>query len=80
MNENDNIENQPNNEPIGQLFGSVFYYSTEHLDDLIDSIQEEQALLMMKLACEKALFSGVYSLEETEILLKSLRKTHKVKI
>ena len=79
MNENDNIENQPNNEPIGQLFGSVFYYSTEHLDDLIDSIQEEQAFLMMKLACEKALYSGIFTLEETEILLKSIRKVHKVK-
>lgn len=79
MNENDNIESQGNKEPVGQLFGSLFYYSTEHLDDLIDNIQEEQAFLMMKLACEKALYSGIFTLEETEILLKSIRKVYKVK-
>ena len=79
MNENDNIETQPNKEPVGQLFGSLLYYSTEHLDDLIDNIQEEQAFLMMKLACEKALYAGIFTLEETEILLKYIRKVHKVK-
>jgi hypothetical protein len=80
MNGNNETDNQGNQEPVGQLFGTLFYYSTEHLDDLIDNIQEEQAFLMMKLACEKALYSGIFTAEETEILLKSIRKIHKVKL
>jgi hypothetical protein len=59
------------------LFGNVIYKTNEELSELIDNLDEEQSLIMMKFACEKALYSGVFTLPETEILLKSLRKTHK---
>ena len=59
------------------LFGNVIYRTNEELSELIDNLDEEQSLIMMKFACEKALYSGVFTLHETEILLKSLRKTHK---
>lgn len=63
--------------PIGDLFNSIHYYSNEQLNELIDNLSEEQSFVMMKFACEKALYAGIFSLPETEILLKSLRKTHK---
>jgi hypothetical protein len=71
----DNLENT---EPIGELFGNVLYRTNEQLNDLIDNLDEEQAYIMMKFACEKALYAGIFTLPETEILLKSLRKTHKL--
>lgn len=65
---------QNNPTPIGDLFGKIQYSSNEHLNLLIDNLNDEQAIIMIKFACEKALYSGVYDLAETEILLKSLRK------
>ena len=67
---------QNNQTPIGNLFGNIQYNSSEQLNLLIDNLNDEQAVIMIKFACEKALYSGIYSLEETEILLKSLRKFH----
>jgi len=67
---------QNNQNPIGNLFGNIQYNSSEQLNLLIDNLNDEQAVIMIKFACEKALYSGIYSLEETEILLKSLRKFH----
>ena len=65
--------------PIGELFGNISYYSNEQLNLLIDNLDDEQAIIMIKFACEKALYSGVFTLSETEILLKSLRKFHSIK-
>lgn len=70
---------QNNQTPIGELFGNIQYSSSEQLNLLIDNLNDEQAIIMIKFACEKALYSGIYSLEETEILLKSLRKFHNSK-
>lgn len=67
---------QNNQNPIGDLFSKIQYSSSEQLNLLIDNLNDEQAIIMIKFACEKALYSGIYSLEETEILLKSLRKFH----
>ena len=67
---------QNNQNSIGNLFGNIQYNSSEQLNLLIDNLNDEQAVIMIKFACEKALYSGIYSLEETEILLKSLRKFH----
>ena len=67
---------QNNQNPIGNLFGNIQYNSSEQLNLLIDNLNDEQAVIMIKFACEKALYAGIYSLEETEILLKSLRKFH----
>lgn len=67
---------QNNQNPIGNLFGNIQYNTSEQLNLLIDNLNDEQAVIMIKFACEKALYSGIYSLEETEILLKSLRKFH----
>ena len=78
----ENLQNQmPGNEsePIGLLFNSIYVYSSEQLNEFIDNLNEEQSHTIMKLACEKSLFSGIFTLEETEILLKSLRKTNKIK-
>jgi hypothetical protein len=65
-----------NQKPIGELFGNISYHSPEQLNLLIDNLDEEQAVIMIKFACEKALYSGIFTLSETEILLKSLRKFH----
>ena len=68
---------EENIEVRGDLFGRVTYRTNDELNTLIDNLDEEQSMIMMKFACEKALYSGIFSLSETEILLKSLRITHK---
>ena len=73
-------ENTTKSEPIGYLFNNVAYYDSEQLSELIDNLDEEQSMIMMKFACEKALYAGIFSLPETEILLKSLRKVHKTSL
>ncbi len=67
-------QNNVEKEPLGFLFGNLVYYNLEDLDSLIDNLKNEQSFFIIKLACDKAINSGIFDLAETELLLKSLRK------
>ena len=60
-------------QPILHLFEEVAIYKPEDIDNLIDSLTEEQAKFMLIKAVQMAYKNGLYSLTESEIVSKSLR-------
>ena len=61
-------------QPILHLFEEVAIYKPEDIDNLIDNLTEEQAKFMLIRAVQMAYKNGLYSLTESEIVSKSLRK------
>lgn len=55
------------------LFESIRYKSTEDLEKFVESIDSIQSFYVLTKAIEMAYFRGVYSLQESEILSKSIR-------
>jgi hypothetical protein len=55
------------------LFDRITIQSSNDFDNLIDTLNAEQADYITKIALEKAFNSGIFSLSESEILSKSLR-------
>ena len=60
-------------QPIAFLFEDVALYKPEDIDNLIDTLTEEQAKFMLIRAVQMAYKNGLYSLTESEIVSKSLR-------
>lgn len=60
-------------QPIGLLFNSVAYYTPQDVDTLCDEMNLEQAYYMMIKALEFAHNARVFSLQESELVSKSLR-------
>ena len=60
-------------QPIGLLFDSVAYYTPNDVDNLCDEMNLEQAYYMMMRALEFAHKSRIFTLQETELVSKSLR-------
>jgi hypothetical protein len=60
-------------QPILFLFEDVAVYKPEDIDNLIDTLSEEQAKFMLIRAVQMAYKNGLYSLTESEIISKSLR-------
>jgi hypothetical protein len=60
-------------QPILFLFEDVAIYKPEDIDNLIDSLTEEQAKFMLIRAVQMAYKNGLYSLTESELVSKSLR-------
>ena len=61
-------------QPIAHLFEDVAIYKPEDIDNLIDNLTEEQSKFMLIRAVQMAYKNGLYSLTESEIVSKSLRK------
>ena len=57
----------------GVLFGSISYTEKQHISDLIDNMEFEQSFFYIVQALKYSHQSGVFSLEESEIVSKSLR-------
>jgi|688.fasta_scaffold1915295_2 hypothetical protein len=70
---------QEETKPIGQLFESINYYNQEDLIKFIENINAEQSFYIITQALEMGLRRGLYSLQEAEILSKSLRNINMVK-
>jgi hypothetical protein len=69
------MENQEKNEQIlGEIFGSVIYRSNEELNQLIDNITDEQISYFISLSLTSAFQRGAFTMVETEIVSKILRK------
>ena len=60
-------------QPMGLLFDSVAYYQPEDIQLLVDNLSYEQSLFMISQALEYAHKNGLYSLQESELISKSLR-------
>jgi hypothetical protein len=60
-------------QPIGILFDSVAYYTPQDVDSLCDDMNLEQAYYMMIKALEFAHNARIFSLQESELVSKSLR-------
>jgi len=68
------IINELNNlNDSGTLFNSLEYKSSDGLNDFISNLTDEQAKLCLIEAVKYSFLRGIYSLEESEVLSKSLR-------
>jgi len=67
------IEKFENLSPIGNLFDVINYSSYENLDKFIVNMNEEQALYCIIEAVKCSYRRGVFTLEESEAISKSLR-------
>jgi ActR/RegA family two-component response regulator len=60
-------------QPIGFLFDSVAYYTPNDINSLCDDMTLEQAYFMIIKSLEFAHVQKIFSMQETEIISKSLR-------
>jgi phosphoribosyl-dephospho-CoA transferase len=67
------IEKFENINPIGNLFDVINYSSYENLDKFIVNMSEEQALYCIIEAVKCSYRRGVFNIEESEAISKSLR-------
>lgn len=61
-------------EAIGLLFGTIPYYSQEHVNSVIDELTKEQATFFVSQALHHSFSQGVFNLLESELISKSIRK------
>ena len=63
----------------GKLFNLIPLISEEHIDVLINSMNEEYSKYILIQAVKHAYHKGVFSIGETEIISKSIRVLSKEK-
>ena len=66
------MENQEE-ELYGKIFDEIPLISEEHLDLILYSMSNEEALYFLIHACKSAYHRGVFSIGESEILSKAIR-------
>ena len=70
------MENQEKNkEIIGEIFNTISYTSSDDLNNLIDNMTDEQLSYFTRLALTSAFHRGSFSLTESEIVSKIIRKS-----
>lgn len=67
-------------QPIGLLFDSMAYYNPEDISILVDNLTHEQSFYVLTQALEFAHKSSLFSLQESELVSKSLRILNSPKI
>ena len=72
------MENTEEEKPLGTLFNSINYYSISDLEKFIDNLNYDQSLFCLMECCKYAQRRGILSLEEAEVISKSIRKVHKI--
>jgi hypothetical protein len=60
-------------EPIGYLFESIAIYDPSSVSIFIDKMEPEQAFYVITQAIHMAYSKNIFSMQETEVLSKSLR-------
>lgn len=60
-------------QPIGLLFDSIAYYTSNDVNTLCDDMNLEQAYYMIIKALEYSHSSRIFTLQESELVSKSLR-------
>ena len=66
------MENQEE-ELYGKIFDEIPLVSEEHLDLILSSMSEQEALYFLVHACKSAYHRGTFSIGESEILSKAIR-------
>ena len=61
----------------GLLFDSIMFKTSKEVDELIENLTPEQSFYMVTQAIQYSHKLGVFSLQEGEIVSKSLRILHK---
>lgn len=64
-------------QPIGLLFDTIGYYTPSDIDSLCDEMNLEQSYYMIIKALEYSHNSRIFSLQESELVSKSLRILNK---
>lgn len=67
-------ENIVDQEPVGSLFENINYYSLIDLEKFISEMNSQQALYCIIQACNSAYKRNVFSMIESEVLSKAIRK------
>jgi hypothetical protein len=65
---------EKNNEILGEIFNSITYTSSEDLNNLLDNMTEDQLKFFTNLALTSAFQRGTYTLFESEIVSRIVRK------
>ena len=71
--ENLSQDNENNKLPVGQLFDSINYYTIEDFDKFVSNLNNEQSLYCLIQAVQYAHSKNLFSLEESEVISKSIR-------
>lgn len=66
-----------NKEPQGYLFNSIAFYNSEQLESILENVTEEQSFFYITVALQQSHRAGLFTMEETEILSKSIRNLKK---
>jgi hypothetical protein len=70
----EDIQNEELKQPLGILFDTINYYKIEDLDKFIFELNHDQALYCIIQACQVAFKRNAYTITESELLSKALRK------
>jgi hypothetical protein len=62
---------------LGTLFDTINYKTEDDLESFIDGMDKNQANYVIQLAIQKSISYGLFTLEENEVLSKSLRVIRK---
>lgn len=65
-------------QPLGLLFGSVGYNTPKDVDNLIDNLDIPQSFYILTQSLHYVHESRLFTLQETELVSKSLRILHKL--
>lgn len=65
-------------QPVGLLFGSIGYNKPEDVDNLIDNLDMAQSFYIITQSLHYVHESKLLTLQETELVSKSLRILHKM--
>jgi hypothetical protein len=66
------MENQTE-ELYGKIFDEVPIISEDHLEIILSSMSNQEALYFITLACKSAYHRGAFSLGESEVISKAIR-------
>jgi hypothetical protein len=70
----EDVQNEELGQPLGVLFDVINYYKIEDLDKFIFELNHDQALYCIVQACQAAFKRNAYTITESELLSKALRK------
>ena len=56
----------------GVLFGELNLLTEEHLETIINTLDEEKAKLLMTMAVKYGFHKGIYSIGESEVIFKCI--------
>jgi hypothetical protein len=61
----------------GKLFNTIPLYDENHLNVLLDTMNQDNAIYLLTQAVKYAYHSGIYSIGEAEVISKSIRLLNK---